>query len=684
MKKLLQKIFFWETPVQGLFFCMTLLMALPWIYFTLLCAALFNPPLTEKLVNHKIFGVVTILILSWLPIVTMFNYGLLLGKTHNSQSSILKRVLRWCLVCLCFLLPLPIFFNIYDFASFALAILLMLIGIAMLFPCRSKFERMAITLLWPLGFVGLCLILAYGALPFYSVIDKLSDGPLPIVKYHDYIWLTSIRESLRISGAGWKWLAIASFFCIAAGYFVQARALSRFWKISLRKLLSIRSICVLSFCLIVYLVSLPFALHEEAKYKRNFHDIDYRYNNATAIGKQISPYFNDDAINEPLWKRLELASEKVDFPHDWQLNFYMGTFAEITPLASEWEADLFEKWKNRYLSQKELETINNCLDNEMAIAPPEYRDTALCALGGFDPSDIRILLICFKSQLWQLRFAIENKDAETAICIFTRMNNICSYLYNNHLYAYQECLKLYVHAMCCFIESGLADARWLDLQMELFAQKEFENLSLEKREYVREMKRFCTLCDGIVHRLGETQANGAELSQLRFFFPQAWWLTSAKANEILNDIHGWDTSELASPTKFPNAIADRIIYKAKDRICKVNVMTSCAKVLLEAEKIRRKTGEYPKEIASPPLDPFTQKPLQYEIGTFEYKSQYVYNAVSDDDDNDISSDDDCDCEEYVNPTWHPTTSSAPMLRVFSPGMDKSSSYDDICFFIMLN
>ena len=51
------------------------------------------------------------------------------------------------------------------------------------------------------------------------------------------------------------------------------------------------------------------------------------------------------------------------------------------------------------------------------------------------------------------------------------------------------------------------------------------------------------------------------------------------------------------------------------------------RVLIRAEKYRRKHGEFPKTLADLPLDPFTGKPLVYEVGKADVRESVWENPV---------------------------------------------------------
>ncbi|MFA6931019.1 MAG: hypothetical protein WCT05_11890 [Lentisphaeria bacterium] len=696
MKKFLARLFFWDRPAQGAFLGMTMLMALPWIYFTLFCVLMGN----EGLMNWVFHGTLVVsipFIIVGIPLYTLFVYAKSLGQTISLLTRRPKRLLRWAFIYLLFLLPpvftieflarLDFFILPESFSIFTFCIFLFLFGSAFLFPsCGAKWKSLAIVLLWPMGFTGLCLMFAYGVLPFFVTFDKLPAGPLPLVQYHDFKWLSAIRDFIKISGVGWKWLAIITFLCLFAGYVLQAQALCRFWKVSYKELLSKRTIFVLALSLLVYLVSLPFALFEEAKYRHLCQDLERHMGKTIFPQNQAEEPNNDYQHDERAWRELKRASEKVILRQEWKDQFYLGSFNEIDPLTSEWEDCLLEKWATFYLSQKKLEFINEFFDDEIPPVPRHYHDFAACELMGDDYPDSKIFHTCFTAQLWQLRFALEAGDATQACLLLARMQKICSYLYKKDLPAYLAARMSYLNALCRFIESGLADRPWIDSQRELFRKLEEESGLMEERKRLQAIVRWCAVLEGIAHRLDDAPISvGAELSQLRWFFPQAWWPASAQARTAL-EVLGEFQAEGDRPSSYSgDTFAAREIDHIKRYVKQANTLAICGRVLLDAEKLRLQTGSYPETMSSLPLDPFTQKTLQYEVGAFEFEIQFVRNgAAKDGSDNDRSTED-CDCREYVNPRWNNRTSTAKMVRVFSPRYyNFQSKYDDICFFIRLD
>lgn len=688
MKKFLARLFFWDRPAQGAFFGMTMLMALPWLYFTFLCVSLGREGVGNW-VFHSLLGVSIPFIIVGIPLYTLFVYAKSLGQTVSQQIHRTWRLLRWGFICVLFLLPsvfaclaIVEFFILHEcFTVFSFCILLFLFGSAFLFPSGgAKWRNLAIVMLWPVGFTGLCLMFAYGVLPFFVMYGKLPSGPLPLVQYHDYKWLTVLRDFFMISGVGWKWLAILTFLCLFAGYILQAQALCNFWKLSYKKLLSKRAILVLALCLLIYVVSLPAALFEEARYKHSLRRLEQHFGKAISVQTLESEYCWGGQAAEQSWEELKQVVDNMT--PDWKENFCLTHYKNIDPLTSEWDGELYSKWETFFLCQKEIEYINDFLDDELPPTPRQWRDLALVELCGRDFPDLRALADCFDAQLWQLRFAMEHQDVDSAHRLFARMQNICSYPYKNGSSSYLAAQRKYLLALCRFIESEMADERWINSQLDLFSQLEADSASLAERVMFYEVVRWCETFAGIAHRLGETVAKGADLSQLRWFFPQAWWPASAKANAMLRAFGDYLTTETTPPASSSEKISERVVGRIKNRLKHVNVQISCAKVLLEAEKIKWQTGSYPKKMPSLPMDHYTQKPLQYDVGTFEFYAQFVYDSASKKSDEDSSTTEDCGCGEgWMNPTWDMTKTTASAIRVFSPGENLENDYDDICFFI---
>ena len=131
-------------------------------------------------------------------------------------------------------------------------------------------------------------------------------------------------------------------------------------------------------------------------------------------------------------------------------------------------------------------------------------------------------------------------------------------------------------------------------------------------------------------------------------------------------------------------ISERAIGRISNQSKRAKVQVFCAKMLFEVEKIKQQTGSYPITMPSLPVDPYTQKPLQYDVGTFEFEIQTVYDGVSEEGNGGSLTTEECECgKAWVNPTWKMTNANVNMVRVFSPGVNLAKDYDDICFFIRL-
>ena len=131
-------------------------------------------------------------------------------------------------------------------------------------------------------------------------------------------------------------------------------------------------------------------------------------------------------------------------------------------------------------------------------------------------------------------------------------------------------------------------------------------------------------------------------------------------------------------------------------INKLIVMMRSTRILLEAEKVKRRTESYPLTMDNLPLDPFTGKPLQYSVGPCEIDVEVIKKAKPKECDDEDELDYACNCgcdtsngcrchgksdQILVDITYEKRTVNA--MQVFSPGPKAERDHDDIRFFIRI-
>ena len=285
--------------------------------------------------------------------------------------------------------------------------------------------------------------------------------------------------------------------------------------------------------------------------------------------------------------------------------------------------------------------------------------------------------------------------------ILARIDNACAFLHRDSFTTLLAVETLRLKGIVRLLEAGLADDSWLDEQTRRLDALAAALPALEREAVYSKAVLFASRIHSLAHHLGDTEAKGADLSKLRFFFPQAWWANAKNANALAKTFQCDSFSQLNPPAGHSN---DFNLYlkgscHTANRVKALVASIRCVKVLLDAERIKRKTGSYPTQMDNLPLDPFTGKPLQYSVGRFEMKVNVLSIVESKEESEqceDESLDYDCQCGCDTSEGCRCTKSSEQMradvhleprtfnaVHLFSPGPNADDDDDDIRFIISI-
>ena len=697
IKQIISKVFFKNEPAKGAFFGLTGIFALPWLLFTLCIGASLN-------YEASVYDVAIAIILyigSLLSVKFCILRANVLSNLIPKDASFIQRNYLWLfpllLLVSCIVLDC---FDLEELMSFA--IFLWLFIEVMIFPGARILEWLAMFILWLTGFIGFCMLFAYSVLPFVIIIDKLSDSPPPIVQSHDYPVLTPLCEWLHISGAGWFWLAFMSFLCILLVYLIQAKIIARTAKVPLRSLFCKRTLCLLGSCVAIYAVSLPFALYEESCYHRAIGKLEKQFGKPLAVSEIEKIYYDGSQPDEAFWAELRKATTPLVKGWQWKSKLFLkNEYYSFSPFDRnlfwiEWEDEPYSKWREFCLKNPDNDTVNALLERSIPPAERDYAERPLLYCKWiFD--DWKVLRDCSYLLLWQLRFAVEERDKVAIKHIFDRLEKICTFVKRDEFSRFYFVESLRLTAMIRVIEGGLADDAWLDRQEERLASLEQELGELGRREMHRQAAIFTSMAYSLAHHLDKEEHDhaGAELSRLRWFFPQAWWRVAVKANagarRFLCDSY---TQMEDSDVSFGLSWHDYDVRRSSRCFKSMLVSLRSCKVLLAAERIRRRTGSFPPQMADLPQDPFTGKPLLYFVGPCEIEAKYIMSAKPEECVDDINPDYGCACGcDSSGGCLCKGSSDKTMIdirnekrivnavQVVSPGPEPERKYDDIHFFI---
>ena len=705
MKRILRKILFLDAPAQGAFFALTALLSLPWLLFTLFTWRFIGGDFISTHIFATIF-----LHLGFLLFVQFYTMrGVALNRFVPKNASFWRR--HFDLMFFLGLLAAFVLFHhleIYD-AIMPLFGVYLFTGLAFV-PGGRKREWGAMALLWFVGFTGFYMMFAYTCLPFMIVIDMLYDGLGPIVQYHTYPMLTTLYEGLRLSGIGWSAVACLSFLCVLLAYLLHGKVLAHTAGLPVRRLFCKRTLCLLGICAAIYAVCLPLALLEECRYCRTVRQLEEHFGQPLSVAQLKKLYLNEGQEDADFWNELRQVAFVRAKEWYWKsgispkpTNDSYSPFGR-TMFWSEWEEAPYRKWRTFCVEQPENGRLNALLEGPIPLAPRTYEERRLL----YRPwpfGDVETLRNSAYLQLWQLHFALDDRDEVAARCVFQRLENISNFLKRNDFATFYFVESLRLTAFLRVIESGLADEAWLDREQTRLERLETELAAAEKREIYRQAVLFESIVDTVAHRLDEAETLpdgsqrriGADLSCLRFFFPQAWRRAARaaqiNARQYLNDTFA--EMDIADDSFLPFSWLVDEAERASRCADGMRVLIRGGKMLLEAEKIRRRTGSYPLQMNEMPLDPFTGRPLRYSVGPCEIMTAVVKWAPPDFCGGEEAHEDDacacgCDCVDgcpcaveedlmCVEAAHEQRTFHA--VQIFSPGAEEDRMYDDIRYFI---
>ena len=695
MKHLLRKIFFWDAPAQGAFFGLIALLVWLWLVsMEMVCFVFIDGRLEEMFRNpsayaHCLLCAIMLLGIYFVGIRVASLYRLCLtgkGFLHRHRYIVSLWAL-WLVV------------GWLDVKEFILPVLLLHIMIIVaLHPGAKGWERCSLCLLWCMAAIGFGLIFAYSVCPFYVVIDKLSEGPSSIVQSHHIPVLTFLREGLRISGYGWSLVAFLAYLCILLYCLLSVRILARIGNIPKRSLFGRSVFAVLGLCVATYVVFSLLALHEERNYRQVLSDLEGYFGKPLTVRFLEQSYYDGRKPEPDFWNQLQKSSKSIRQEWNYYLLITDGYYSpfETHLFQDEWDKYIYCNCMEFFQKQAETGVIDSLLDGDIPPAPrKKYQKPFFWDYCYFD--DLEVAQACLPIEGWLLRFAMEEQDGSASESILTKMEKLCRYVRRESIGIWAENFRL--NALLRFVETGLADDSWLDRQIASLDNLEKELPALEKQLIYLEAAFYAIRNHDMVHHLEVSEARGADLSKLRFFFPLIWWRTGYLAR-VLGKCFQCDSF---SKRKLPAGHSDTFYtdfenaYRVANRINSLLVSIRGVRTLLEAKRIRMRTGSYPNAMENVPIDPFTNQPLQYSVGPIEIEVNVIVphkeeenQAESNDSASDYSCTCGCDCSEgcKCKPSGEQIYADVrkekrrlDAVQVFSPGSNAEKPYDDIRFII---
>lgn len=333
-------------------------------------------------------------------------------------------------------------------------------------------------------------------------------------------------------------------------------------------------------------------------------------------------YYRNRKVDEKFHNDLEKAWK--DFRKDDKL------LDQIFSNASDLNK-LPEQHRSKF-SSAEAEKFSRFFD---APLPARHRDYTEGRLIVMMLPDLNVMRGAAWFFAWQIRIACENKDHEKAMQAWKRSGFITEYLDNDtSLIALMVRIaveQIRLNGLEMMLSGNfLKDDELSEIQQYL--QRSVQKMPVANRNALYFEAVFGTdavrgLVDGSIAQ--KPECAGAEgIQNYRFLVPGLWYLAECNYYDLLTgynveNISAVNGNILTTPRTILSAMLLPALRNAGDRIYGLQMRYQAFNALIEAEKIRRKTGKYPEKLPLDITDHFSGKPLLYKIGKHEKNEMYL-------------------------------------------------------------
>ena len=599
MKKFLKKIFFWDDPTAGAVF--------GWIlsFVSTFCFSNFH------LLNRFFFSV---------------SKG---DRLFNSPVVLVTGIIQALLTVYCLFLSTVFFFRqarsrykmFFWYISVAIAV--------MIFSLGTMLEHK-----WLIFIIGTSLIFAgYNAL----CIRKRNFGwYIALLVCGTACWpgvmiLVAVSQCLDCHG-GELFFPVAVTWRVPIVYsvvlFYIAFMLSNFklWTSAnnkrLRDVWGVRCNVLLTILVISYLSTVAAALEQQKKCQSAL----------TALEKNFQRKISADALKE-IYYRNRKTDENFHIALEKSWNEFNGKDQILNQIISESAQldKLPEQYRSKFFSA-EAEKIGKFFD---APLPARERNYSSGTLMSMMLPDLQIMRQAARLFAWQIRIACENKDHEKAMQAWRRSGFITEYLDNDTsliaLLVRSAVEQIRLNSLEMMLSSNiLTDDELAEIQQYL--QHAAQKMPIKDRDALYFEAVFGNdavrgLADGSM--VQKTEHAGAEgIKHYRFLAPGIWYLANRNYYNLLSHYNVEKLSAVndnirSTPQTLLAAMLVPALGAAGERFYEIQMRYQAFNALIEAEKIKRKTGKYPEKLPLDITDHFSGKPLLYKLGKHEKREAYL-------------------------------------------------------------
>jgi len=701
MKKWLQKILFFDAPAQGAFFALTLLIAGIYLLWTIVLGFPFTSDSNQILSLVRILAIPVYLgvVALWFSCVSIVFY-------RRMKYAELLPFRRWLfsVVAIAVLLliaafqALPSSYNLVDSDKYAWLREVPGLVVTWGFLDRSVNGNILLLSFLTAGLMLLLMLPQPRSALRYSIPALLTGSAalLAVLVIEDNIlssmlrllcdyrhrfcgWMPAtlsrwVAIALNSSASGWICFLIATLLLVAVSYLLWGKVLAETAGVGMRKMFSRKVIVLWILCGIAFAFSecrLGFAMYRAAQIRTELE---------RSFGRPLTP---------AAMKEFYLEGQQPD--------------AEFRQAFDHWRNESFDRMEKIAYTDRVIDIADSAkplFRAEYAGVADDFAKLDRLVSAGFPKSPIDLTNIDYqildfikqrhlnwlsKQLLGRMQRAICLGDTEAAGTAFAELIRISDAQAGNcDYFAWLRTVRQELTGMELLIEAGIPTDAELRRYSARLEELESRIPLLAKRHIFWETATAVNLHRGfrdatLVANSDMEPPPAIPFSACGFLLPQVAWLTYQAE---VSDLRAW-----AALPKRPDAKPWRnfpYIYEGpyefrvySDATPSFIARSRALGALIGAELYRRRHGEFPEKLESPPVDPFNGEPMKYRVGNAEIE---VTRFVADGD-------------SYLNKERR--KESMPVVQVWSVGPNRTDEGgspldgnrnnrdDDICAFFRM-
>ena len=374
---------------------------------------------------------------------------------------------------------------------------------------------------------------------------------------------------------------------------------------------------------VVYVLTLTAALHMQEKSRAALVALENNFQRKISVDALKDIYFHNRRTDDKF--HLALRRAFADFMGDDDSVFY-NIISEGATLDK-----IPDKYRQKFFSPQ-AEVFGKFFDAPLPARSRNYQYGKTCSM--LLP-ELQLMRNAARFFSWQIRFACESGDHDRAMQAWRRSAMATEYL--------QQDTSLIASLVLIAVESIRLDALELMLSSNLLTDAELSEIQLRLRDSADRMPELnrhslyceavgtndfvCGVADGAI--ADSPEFNGSEgISNYRFLAPGFWYLAACNYHDLLVRYNVENLCKVDDKPVFSlrSILANMMLLSAKrsgERMHEIEMRYRSFVVLLEAERIKRKTGKYPETLPLNTVDYFSGKPLRYRVGSFRKTESFL-------------------------------------------------------------